>query len=203
MNISEPTLYIIDGDHNFVEALLFFANQHNFPSKTFNSAEAFLAEYVQDWNGCILMDLQLPNMSGIELFKEMKRLKSSMPVIIITRHGNIQSAVTAMNEGVFYFLEKPIDYYQLLGKITKAIEINRSLLIDRFSVQEIQQKVSSFTIREREVFDHIISGYTNKVIAARLKIADKTVEAHRSSIMKKTESQSLADLISINQKLYL
>ncbi|MEX0299266.1 MAG: response regulator transcription factor [Kordiimonas sp.] len=194
MQREEPTLYIIEGDPDVLTGLHAFFEPHPICVQHFTHPQAFLNAYEPDAPGCVIADLRMPDIDGPDLQDILKEQASCLPLVFMVSLRDLPVSHSAMTGGVFAFLEKPLRRSLLLETIKAAFEYSQR-------IRPYAQLLNRLTVREKEVFELLIEGHTNKVIAERLDIIDKTVEAHRSSIMRKTESNSLANLIHINNQL--
>jgi FixJ family two-component response regulator len=192
-----PTVFVIDDDPSVLKGLARLLRSFGFGAETFASAELFLARKHFDGVGCIVLDVRMPGMSGMDLQDELIRADYSMPIIFITGHGNIPMSVQAMKRGAVDFLPKPFDDEELLEAIKKAIEKDRRAKAERAQVQEICRRLDTLTPREQEIFRYVITGMLNKQIALNLNIAEKTVKIHRGRIMEKLCAGSVADLVRL------
>ena len=165
--------------------------------KTFESAKQFLDVYHPDQQGCVVVDVRMPGMSGLELQRRLAEESDHLPVIIITGHGDIHMAVDAMKAGAFDFIEKPFDEQLLLDLVQKAVEKSAEAAHDHALRDELRRRLQLLTPRESEVLELVLAGEPNKRIALHLGICEKTVEAHRAKVMEKTEAKSFADLIKL------
>lgn len=199
MKISEDQqiVFVIDDDEDVRDSLVELISSINLHANAYDSAISFLNEFDLNVPGCILADVRMPGMSGIELQHKLRELNAPQPLIIMTGHGDITMAVQAMKDGAFEFMQKPFRDQELLDCITKALELdntNRRLLEKQLALQE---RVNCLTSREREVIDKVIDGKANKVIARELEISDRTVEIHRSHAMEKLGVKSVAELVKV------
>ncbi len=195
--IDRPVVYVIDDDaavRRFLRSLITSVDLH---VKVFDSAQSFLSEYVRGSAGCVLLDIRMPGMSGLELQKEMTARSISLPVIFLTGHGDVQIAVNAMKDGAFDFIEKPFKNDLLLDSVQRAVALGLSTDISRAEKVTLDNLLSRLTERECQVMDMVVDGNTNKVIAGKFEISERTVENHRASMMKKMEARSLADLVKM------
>ena len=159
------------------------------------SAQEFLDVYEPGRPGCLLLDVRMPGMSGLELQRELAERSIDLPVIILTGHGNVPVAVHAMKAGALDFVEKPFNNELLLDRIQKAVAQSVRANTGRVERNEIYERLESLTPRERQVFDLVVAGGVNKAIAHALAISEKTVEIHRANVMKKMRAASLASLV--------
>jgi RNA polymerase sigma factor (sigma-70 family) len=163
--------------------------------RTFDSADAFLAGYSPDWSGCLLLDVRMPGMSGLELQAYLAQADYRLPVIIITGHGDVSMAVKAMQAGALDFIEKPFHDEDLLASILRALAADTEARAQRSQHAEVLARLAELTPREHEVMDLVTAGKSNREIATALGVSTKTVEAHRARVMDKMQAGSLADLV--------
>lgn len=194
---SEPTVFIIDDDQAVRRFLSGLIESVNLQVETFASAQEFLDAYEPGRLGCLLLDIRMPGMSGLELQNELAERACSLPIIILTGHGNVQVAVHAMKAGAVDFIEKPFNNELLLDRIQKAVAESVDAGSARIKRQDIAGRMARLTPRERQVLDLVICGDTNKGVARRLDISERTVEIHRSNVMAKMQAKSLAELVKI------
>ena len=190
-------VYVIDDDLSVSHSLCWLLESMAIESHAFSSAEEFLEAYSPSWQGCILMDVRMPEMSGIQLQKILKSKGCSMPIIIITGHANVTMAITAMKQGAYDFIRKPYNDDVLLKSVQSALAHNAKHLEETAHRNEAISSISDLTTREREVMQLVVEGCQNKVIANQLGISETTVEAHRSRVMHKTGAKSLSELVRI------
>lgn len=193
----EPILYIIDDDICMLESLNWLTRSNGIETKTYNNANSFLEDFLPGSPGCVLSDMLMPGINGIELQNRLRILDAPLPVILITGFASVTIAVQAMKNGVFDFIEKPIDNTALLTTIKRAFAVNQKYHETRRHAQKQQTSLKNLTKRERDVYDLIVQGHANKIISEKLRIAQKTVETHRANVMKKTNARSLSDLIAL------
>ena len=189
------TVYIVDDDAAIRDALSLLLSLHGYPTATFASAEDLLASLDARSAGCIVADLKMPGMSGLELQQALLAKGVLLPVVIITAHGDVPAAREAFRGGAVDFLEKPFDDAQLRLAIDTAFELEQQRIDAGVLRQADAEKLSRLTEREREVLDHAVRGLHAKEIAARLGISPRTVEVHRSRIMEKLEVRYIAELV--------
>lgn len=191
----DPVVFIVDDDRAVREALRWLIASVSLESREFPSAQAFLDAYVPGIPGCLLLDVRMAGMSGLELQEVLAARAVALPVIIITGHGDVRMAVHAMKAGAFDFIEKPFNNQTLLERVQKAVARSVRAERQRARQAEVLNRWQRLTPRERQVLEMVVAGETNKVIAGRLGISDKTVEAHRAKVMRKMKAKSLADLM--------
>ena len=190
-----PTVFVVDDDKAVRDSLKWLISSVNLNVETYSSAQEFKESCNPERPGCILMDVRMPGVSGLDLQKEMETRSICPPVIIITGHGDVQMAVRAMKDGAFDFIEKPFNDQTLLDCVQKAVTQSLNKIDEHERQKDILEKLDTLTPREREVLSLIVSGETNKGIAHILEISDKTVEAHRAKVMEKLKATSFADLM--------
>jgi len=191
---------VIDDDSSVLKSLSRLLRSLGFETETFASAELFLARKHYDGVGCIVLDVRMPGLSGMDLQDELSRADYSMPIIFITGHGNIPMSVQAMKRGAVDFLTKPFDDEELMQAVKKAIEKDRTAKAERTEVHDALKLIEQLTPREHEIFRYVITGMLNKQIALKLDIAEKTVKVHRGRIMEKLCVDSVADLVRLTEK---
>ena len=190
-----PTIFVVDDDEAMRSSLRWLIESTGMQVQTFDSADAFLTGYSPDWAGCLLLDVRMPGMSGLELQAYLAREDYRLPVIIITGHGDVAMAVKAMQAGAMDFIEKPFHDEDLLGSVQRAMEVDRQDRAQRAQHAGILARLESLTPREHEVMGLVTDGHSNKEIAAALGVSGKTVEAHRARVMDKMQATSLAELV--------
>jgi FixJ family two-component response regulator len=164
-------------------------------AETFASGDEFLAFCSQEISGCLILDIRMPGMSGLELQEQLHKQGVNIPIIFITGHGDVPMAVQAMKHGAMDFLQKPFREQDLVDRVNEALE--KDVNTNKFALQrtEIEQRVTNLTPRERQIMNMIVQGKASKVIAIDLGLSQRTVETHRSRIMRKMQSRSLAELV--------
>jgi FixJ family two-component response regulator len=195
MRDSEPTVFVIDDDEAMCESLQWLLQAEGLAVETYSSAEAFLNAFRIERAGCIVLDVRMQGMSGLDLQARLAADGASLPVIVITGHGNVPMAVRAVKAGALEFLEKPVNDQVLLRHIRLAIDTDRQRRSQRNQLTQIRQRFATLTPREREVLDLVVEGRASKQIATTLSITEKTVEAHRKHIMRKMVAQSTVALV--------
>lgn len=193
----EPTVFVIDDDKAVRHFLRGLIASVNLRVEAFASAQEFLAAYRSSSPGCLLLDIRMPGMSGLELQQELSVRGIDLPVIVLTGHGNVQVAVHAMKAGAVDFIEKPFNNELLLDRVQKAVAKSVDTYENRIKRDEILNRRKLLTPRERQVLDLVVAGESNKGIARHLHISEKTVEIHRANVMGKMQAKSLADLVKI------
>ncbi|MGD9105730.1 MAG: response regulator transcription factor [Desulfobacterales bacterium] len=201
MTPGEATVFVVDDDTSIRTALKRLIKSLGFKVKTFDSAQAFLKNGPHDGPACLVLDVRMPEMSGIELQEQLTNTGLGMPIIFITGHGNIPMSVNAMKAGAVDFIEKPFEDQKLIDAINTAIKKNKKFKTEQAEIKDLQQRVDSLTPREHEVFILVVSGMLNKQIAFDLGMSEKTVKVHRARVMDKMKAKSLADLVRMAERV--
>ena len=194
-NNTRSTIFIVDDDAAVRDALKLLLRSVGQAVETYGSAQEFLDVYSEDRAGCLVLDIRMPGMSGLELQQKLNEKHSILPIIFITGHGDVPMAVEAMQAGAVDFIQKPFRDQDLIDRINQALEkdnSNRAALGER---NDIRKRLETLTPREREVLDLVVHGKANKVIAGDLKLSQRTVEIHRARVMEKMQASSLAHLV--------
>ena len=195
MQQQPPTVFVVDDDEGVRNSLRFLLKSVGLTTRTLSSAAEFLDTYHAAQPGCLVLDVRMPGMSGLELQQQLNVQGAIIPVIFITGHGDVPMAVEAMQQGAFDFLQKPFRDQELIERIQRALERdarNRAALAQH---EKIRQRIESLTPREREVLTLMAQGKPNKVMAADLGVSQRTVEIHRARVMEKSGAASLAQLV--------
>jgi two-component system response regulator FixJ len=197
MSIKKPDslVYLVDDEFSVRDSLALMIESTGQAVRSFESAQAFLNNYDPEQPGCLLLDVRMPSMSGLELQGELLRREISIPIIFISGHAGIPDSAKAFRAGAVDFLEKPFDNEILLERIEEAIKKDVTSREQFIEHREIQKRLDHLTLREQEVLSLIVKGRSNKEIARILNISNRTVEAHRASIMEKMQVKSLAELL--------
>ena len=190
-----PAVFVVDDDDAVRDSLRFLFKSLGLAAICYASAPEFLAAYKPEHPGCLVLDVRMPGMSGLELQQELNLRGAMLPVIFITGHGDIPMAVEAMQHGAFDFLQKPFRDQDLLDRVQKAIGKDAENRKSHSDVTQIRRRFSELTPREREVLDMMMAGKSNKVMAADLGLSQRTVEIHRARVMEKTGAHSVAQLV--------
>ena len=193
----EPTVFIIDDDEAVRDALAALAEVAGLSVRTFANALEFLERYGPEQPGCVVADLRMPFMDGLELQEELSRRGCGLPIIIITAHGEVSSAVTAFRAGAVDFLEKPFDDGVFLRRIHEALQRDAHQRRDRSAAASALAKLALLSPRERDVAELMVEGCANKAIATRLGIGVRTVETHRANILSKLDIRTIAELMRL------
>lgn len=201
MSEGAPIVYIVDDDASVRESLKRLMKSVGLEARIYASGREFLQDERPDVPGCLVLDIRMPRMSGIELQRELALSEDELPIIFITGHGDVSLAVQAMKEGALDFLEKPFNDQDLIDTVQRAIDRHREAQSRRIEHDEISRRVDSLSPREREVLEFVITGMLNKQIAAELGTSEKTVKVHRARVMSKMEADSVAELVRLAVKI--
>lgn len=196
--MTNVTIHIIDDDPSMLKYLSTLVNTVNYSSKTYDNADEFLEGYSNDGLGCLVLDLRLPGINGLELHEQLPTNGIDLPVIMISGFGDISTAVRAMKSGVLDFLEKPFKGQDLLDLIHKAIGQHKIIREQNKTQNKAQTHLDSLTKREKQVLKLVVLGTLNKDIAKQLEISIKTVEVHRANVMEKMAVNSVAELVRMS-----
>jgi two-component system response regulator FixJ len=198
---SGPAVYVVDDDEAMRRALEELLNTAGYGTASYARPSEFLARFKPDDSGCLILDIGMPEMSGLELQRTLNRMGSMLPVIFITGHGDVPMAVRAMKEGAFEFIQKPFRGPDLLEHVNHALQQgaeNRKAVALR---ADILRRLDSLTARERQVMDRVVEGGANKVIAVDMGVSERTVEFHRAKVMEKMGARSVAHLVRLHLTL--
>lgn len=201
MKQPDSIVYVVDDDSSVREAIKSLIMSVGLRVETFGTAQEFLKSTRLDAPGCVVLDVRLPGLSGLDLQRELAAHGINLPVIFITGHGDIPMSVRAMKAGALEFLTKPFRDQDLLDAIQQALERDRSARQQRSETAELRERFDSLTAREREVMGLVVSGLLNKQIAGELGTSEVTIKIHRSQVMKKMDAGSLAELVRMTEKL--
>ncbi|MFK5892131.1 MAG: response regulator transcription factor [Pseudomonadota bacterium] len=191
----QTTVFIIDDDSDVRNALQLLMESVGLRVKTFASALDYIQQFDFNQAGCLIVDVRMPGMSGLDLQAQLTAEKHHPPIIIITGHGDVPMAVKAVKAGAVDFIEKPFNNQSMLDSVHRAIELDAKQRGEVSRKLEIEQRYESLTPREKEVFTRVVAGQRNKVIAAELFITQSTIEVHRARVMEKMLAKSLSDLM--------
>jgi len=197
MEQPQAIVYIVDDDSSIREFLRILLRSAELPVKTCDSASEFLTSYNPEIPGCLLLDVHMPGMSGLQLQELLKTKQLELPIIIITGNADVKIAVEAMKAGALDFIEKPFNNKLLLERVQECISLSKNLHSKYLQRAEAEARLAVLTQREREVMALLVEGKLNKVIAADLGISPRTVEIHRAKLMEKLQAKSLSDVIKI------
>jgi FixJ family two-component response regulator len=200
MNKVAPIVHIVDDDTSFLIAIARLLRAHGFCVKTYSSAHEFLAQRAADTPGCVLADLQMPKMNGLDLQSALSQTPNPLPILFLTGHGDIPSTVRAMRDGAEDFLEKRAPKKKLVDAVTRALARDFREREVRAQQRELRTRFDTLTERELQVLSHVVQGRLNKQIAGDLGIHERTVKLHRTAITSKLKVQSVAELTRLTQE---
>jgi FixJ family two-component response regulator len=195
------TVFVVDDDEGVRTSLGILLDSAGYRPMACSSAPEFLAQYDPARPGCLLLDMRMPGMNGMELLRELAGRGAFLPVIFITGHGDVPMAVEAMKGGAFDFLQKPFSQHDLLDRVSRALAADAEARQTLLLTEELRRRHATLTPREREVMALIVAGHANKVIAMDLKLSERTVEIHRARVMEKMATRSVAHLVRMAMAL--
>jgi two-component system response regulator FixJ len=196
--MTEPTVFVVDDDQAVLDSLGMLLRSMKIACQLFGSAQEFLDAHQADWIGCVVLDIRMPGMSGMELHRHLVEQHVTMPVIFVTGHGDVPMAVEAMHNGAFDFIQKPYRDQDLLDRINQALTWDEEHRSQEDRKRELLDRYETLTPREQEVMECVVRGLANKVIAMDLELSQRTVEIHRARVMEKMHARSLAELVRMS-----
>ncbi|MAG97267.1 MAG: response regulator FixJ [Alphaproteobacteria bacterium] len=197
MTTTEQIVYVVDDDPAIRDSLQWLLTSVDLKVRTFSSGQELLDQVTPDLPGCLLIDVRMPGMSGLELQHELTARGIKLPIVIITGHGDVQMAVRAMKAGALDFIEKPFNDQEILEVVQRAVDRSVSAVESSAVKEEVESRIASLTPRERQVLELVVTGLPNRGIALELGRSEKTVEFHRANVMEKMQAKSLADLMKM------
>lgn len=201
MNETGPVVFVVDDDPIVCRSMKRLIRTLGLEAQTFNSAHDFLRAQRPNAPGCLVLDVRLPDLSGLDLQQELAKAHVDLPIIFVTGHADIPMSVRAMKAGAVEFLTKPVREQDLLEAIQHGIAQDRQARERRAAISELQLRLDSLTPREHEVFPLVVSGLPNKQIADKLGASERTIKIHRGQLMRKMQAESLADLVRMSEQL--
>ncbi len=202
MSVSETQIvYVVDDDPVVLDAISELLQSVELNTEIFASAKQFFDAYHDGMSGCLLLDIRMPEMNGLELQKNLGDIQAKLPIIFISGHADVSLAVRAMREGAFDLIEKPFSDNDLLECIYSALKKDKEARAGQIGQADIQKRLATLTNREREIYDLVVAGKANKVMAIELGVSQRTVEIHRARVFKKMAVRSLAELVRINTQM--
>jgi FixJ family two-component response regulator len=196
-----PTVFIVDDDADVRESLQELLESVGLHSQSFGAAQEFLAVGRTDGPSCLILDVRLPGISGLDLQHELKRGRISIPIIFLTAHADVPMSVKAMKSGAVEFLTKPFRHQDLLDAVQRSLTRDRILRENERELTELRHRCERLSVREREVMNLVVSGMLNKQVAAELAASEATIKMYRSQVMKKMQAKSLPELVRMADKL--
>ncbi|HEY5133883.1 MAG TPA: response regulator transcription factor [Candidatus Krumholzibacteriaceae bacterium] len=203
MSEQRPVVYVVDDDPSIRSLLIKLIRSIGLPVEAFSSSQEFLSSTRPEGPACLVLDVRLPGLSGLELQERLVQSGVDIPAIFITGYGSISQSVRAMKAGAVDFLEKPFENQALLDAVNKALDRSRVSLGHNLELREIHDRIKSLTPREHEVFVRVAAGLANKQVADELALSEKTVKIHRANAMRKMQARTFAELVRMAEKLNL
>jgi len=195
--MSEPRAYLVDDDEAIRDALSWLLKSRGIPCATFDSAESFLAAWSKTMSGCLVLDMRMTGMSGLDCFDQLRERESTLPVIFLTGHGDVPLAVATLKKGAFDFFEKPFNDNDLATRIEEAMALDASQRKASATVDSVKARLASLTTREKQIMEQVLAGKFNKVIADELNISMRTVEVHRANLFDKMQVKTAVELANL------
>lgn len=200
MNDDKPTVFVVDDDPGVGKSVRFLLGTVGLAAETYLSGDEFLQAYDPARSGCLVLDVRMPGMSGLDVQARLRALGSHLPIIFVTAHGDVPMAVDAVKAGAMDFIQKPFRDQELLDKIQEALETDARVRAERTDLEKIRGRLESLTQREAEVLELVVAGKPNKRIAHALGISQRTVEIHRARVMEKMQVRSVSMLVQLVMK---
>jgi len=194
---TEQTVFIVDDDPDVADAMAMLLESTGLGTQRHHSAQEFLKQQIAQLVGCVILDVRMPNMNGLELQREIKRRNANLPVVFVTGHGDVPMAVQAMKNGALEFLQKPFRDQEFIDCVYRALKVNSDALDGLNRLTSIKARINSLTKREYEIMHLIAAGHMTKVVAGKLNISPRTVEIHRARTMEKMQAKTLAQLVQM------
>jgi two-component system response regulator DctR len=195
--MSPPKAHLVDDDDAIRDALAWLLTSRSIPYATYDSAESFLAAWTPTISGCVVLDMRMTGISGLDCFDQLLERKSSLPVIFLTGHGDVPLAVSTLKKGAFDFFEKPLNDNALATRIEEAMELDAHQRLANATVNSVKARISTLTTRERQIMELVLLGKFNKVIADQLNISMRTVEVHRANLFDKMRVKTAVELANL------
>lgn len=197
MDKSEQIVYIVDDDKSVVDSTSLLLRSHGYKAQSFLDPAAFLDSYKPNFSGCLLLDMNMPTMGGLEVQSELLAIGAHLPIIIITGYADVPTAVQSLKAGAFEYLQKPYDSEVLLRCVRNALQFDAENRSNQKKQQSVIERMNQLTEREREVLEYLIEGHASKTIAIDLNLSQRTIDIYRSNVMQKMQTRSLAQLVKM------
>jgi two-component system, LuxR family, response regulator DctR len=195
--MSAPQAHLVDDDDAIRDALAWLLTSRGIPNAAYDSAESFLAAWTPETRGCVVLDMRMTGISGLDCFDQLLERKSTLPVIFLTGHGDVPLAVSTLKKGAFDFFEKPLNDNELATRIEEAMALDASQRAANATVDSVNARISTLTTRERQIMELVLLGKFNKVIADELNISMRTVEVHRANLFDKMKVKTAVELANL------
>ncbi|MBU1364694.1 MAG: response regulator [Gammaproteobacteria bacterium] len=195
--MSTPLAHLVDDDEAIRDALTWLLKSRGIPCAAYSSAESFLAAWSKEMSGCIVLDMRMSGLSGLDCFDQLTARESTLPVIFLTGHGDVPLAVATLKKGAFDFFEKPFNDNDLASRVEEAIALDARQRAANATVDSVNARISTLTTRERQIMDLVLAGKFNKVIADELNISMRTVEVHRANLFDKMQVKTAVELANL------
>ena len=192
-----PQAHLVDDDEAIRDALSWLLKSRSIPSTTYASAEHFLAAWTPQLAGCVVLDMRMTGMTGLDCFEQLQERQSTLPVIFLTGHGDVPLAVATLKKGAFDFFEKPLNDNELASRVAEAIAHNAEQRENNASLSSLNKRLNSLTSREKQIMELVLAGKLNKIIADQLNISMRTVEVHRANIFDKMAVKTAVELANL------
>jgi two-component system response regulator DctR len=195
--MNSPQAHLVDDDEAIRDALSWLLKSRNIPSSSYASAEEFLTTWSPQLRGCVVLDMRMTGMTGLDCFEHLQARNSRLPVIFLTGHGDVPLAVATLKRGAFDFFEKPLNDNDLVTRISEAIAHESAQRANEASQDSVNHRLNSLTTRERQIMDLVLAGKLNKIIADELRISMRTVEVHRANLFDKMQIKTAVELANL------
>lgn len=195
--MSKPQAHLVDDDEAIRDALAWLLKSCGQPCATYDSAEKFLVAWTPEMSGCVVLDMRMSGMSGLDCFDQLLECESTLPVIFLTGHGDVPLAVATLKKGAFDFFEKPFNDNDLASRIEEAMALHANQRLANAAVDSVKSRISNLTTRERQIMELVLAGKFNKVIADELNISMRTVEVHRANLFEKMGVKTAVELANL------
>lgn len=192
-----PQAHLVDDDDAIRDALSWLLQSRGIPYAAYDSAESFLAAWAPEMCGCLVLDMRMTGMSGLDCFDQLRERESTLPVIFLTGHGDVPLAVATLKKGAFDFFEKPLNDNDLASRVVEAMELDARQRVASATVDSVKSRLASLTTRERQIMELVLAGKFNKVIADELNISMRTVEVHRANLFDKMRVKTAVELANL------